>query len=226
MSNVNLEVNMNRFLAIKDKARKIMEMDRSGKLDEIRDEAARNGKFSLDEGIEPVAQRPMNTYPQTPQMPQMSQMPQYIPQAQPMGMGSSKLPSAILESFKNKQIDTSVMGLSTTGSVLDRINFNTQGALFEQTQPKQEVKEVKVVTEQTQPIVSTSVDYSMIKMIVEECMRKYSSALKKTIINESKTTSNEGTLKAMKVGDKFSFITDNGDLYEAKLTFIKNINKK
>ena len=223
MSNVNPEVNMNRFLAIKDKARKIMEMDRSGKLDEIRDNAARSGKLSMNEGIEPVAEMPMNAYPQAPQM---SQMPQYIPQTQPMGMGSSKLPSAILESFKNKQIDTSVMGLSTTGSVLDRINFNTQGALFEQTQPKQEVKEVKVVTEQTQPTVSTSVDYSMIKMIVEECMRKYSSALKKTIINESKTTSNEGTLKAMKVGDKFSFITDNGDLYEAKLTFIKNINKK
>lgn len=223
MSNVNPEVNMNRFLAIKDKARKIMQMDRSGELDKIRDNAARSGKLSMNEGIEPVAEMPMNAYPQTPQM---SQMPQYIPQTQPMGMGSSKLPSAILESFKNKQIDTSVMGLSTTGSVLDRINFNTQGALFEQTQPKQEVKEVKVVTEQTQPTVSTSVDYSMIKMIVEECMRKYSSALKKTIINESKTTSNEGTLKAMKVGDKFSFITDNGDLYEAKLTFIKNINKK
>jgi hypothetical protein len=223
MSNVNPEVNMNRFLAIKDKARKIMQMDRSGELDKIRDNAARSGKLSMNEGIEPVAEMPMNAYPQTPQM---SQMPQYIPQTQPMGMGSSKLPSAILESFKNKQIDTSVMGLSTTGSVLDRINFNTQGALFEQTQPKQEVKEVKVVTEQTQPTVSTSVDYSMIKMIVEDCMRKYSSALKKTIINESKTTSNEGTLKAMKVGDKFSFITDNGDLYEAKLTFIKNINKK
>lgn len=223
MSNVNPEVNMNRFLAIKDKARKIMQMDRSGELDKIRDNAARSGKLSMNEGIEPVAEMPMNAYPQTPQM---SQMPQYIPQTQPMGMGNSKLPSAILESFKNKQIDTSVMGLSTTGSVLDRINFNTQGALFEQTQPKQEVKEVKVVTEQTQPTVSTSVDYSMIKMIVEECMRKYSSALKKTIINESKTTSNEGTLKAMKVGDKFSFITDNGDLYEAKLTFIKNINKK
>lgn len=223
MSNVNLEVNMNRFLAIKDKARKIMQMDRSGELDKIRDNAARSGKLSMNEGIEPVAEMPMNAYPQTSQMPQM---PQYIPQTQPMGMGSSKLPSAILESFKNKQIDTSVMGLSTTGSVLDRINFNTQGALFEQTQPKQEVKEVKVVTEQTQPTVSTSVDYSMIKMIVEECMRKYSSALKKAIINESKTTSNEGTLKAMKVGDKFSFITDNGDLYEAKLTFIKNINKK
>lgn len=224
MSNVNPEVNMNRFLAIKDKARKIMQMDRSGELDKIRDNAARSGKLSMNEGIEPSAEMPMNAYPQTPQM---SQMPQYVPQTQPMmGVGSSKLPSAILESFKNKQIDTSVMGLSTTGSVLDRINFNTQGALFEQTQPKQEVKEVKVVTEQTQPTVSTSVDYSMIKMIVEECMRKYTSALKKTIINESKTASNEGTLKAMKVGDKFSFITDNGDLYEAKLTFIKNINKK
>ena len=146
MSNVNPEVNMNRFLAIKDKARKIMQMDRSGELDKIRDNAARSGKLSMNEGIEPVAEMPMNAYPQPPQM---SQMPQYIPQTQSMmGVGSSKLPSAILESFKNKQIDTSVMGLSTTGSVLDRINFNTQGALFEQTQPKQEVKEVKVVTEQ------------------------------------------------------------------------------
>ena len=29
-----------------------------------------------------------------------------------------------------------------------------------------------------------------------------------------------------KIGDKFSFITSNGDLYEAKLTFIKNMNTK
>ena len=57
-------------------------------------------------------------------------------------------------------------------------------------------------------------------------MRKYTSALKKSILNESKNADTNGTLKAMKVGDKFSFITDNGDLYEAKLTFIKNLNKK
>ena len=86
MSNVNPEVNMNRFLAIKDKARKIMQMDRSGELDKIRDNAARSGKLSMNVGIEPVAEMPMNANPQTPQMsrmPQMSQMPQYIPQTQP-----------------------------------------------------------------------------------------------------------------------------------------------
>ena len=63
-------------------------------------------------------------------------------------------------------------------------------------------------------------------MIVEDCMRKYTSALKKSILSESKINENVGTLQAMKIGDKFSFITSNGDLYEAKLTFIKNMNTK
>ena len=64
----------------------------------------------------------------------------------------------------------------------------------------------------------------MIKMIVEDCMKKYTSALKKSMINESKNS--DDSLKAMKIGDKFSFITKNGDLYEAELKFVKNINKK
>ena len=228
MSNVNTEVNMNRFLAIKDKARKLIQMDSSGALDKIASEAARNGRMSMNEGIEPVAQPPQGV---TYQQPMSQPMPQYMPN---MGMtnNASKLPSAILESFKEKQIDTSVMGLSTQGSVLDRINFNTQGGLFESPKPQPTVQtqapvtEVKLVTEQVQPTVSANVDYSMIKMIVEECVRKYTSALKKSIINESKNADTSGTLKAMKVGDKFSFITENGDLYEAKLTFVKNLNKK
>jgi hypothetical protein len=74
--------------------------------------------------------------------------------------------------------------------------------------------------------VNASVDYSMIKMIVEESVRKYTSALKKSILSEAKQSQNNDTLKALKIGDKFTFVTDNGDLYEAKLTFVKNINKK
>ena len=62
----------------------------------------------------------------------------------------------------------------------------------------------------------------MIKNIVESAVKKYISSATKKIINEN--TDKGGQLKAMKIGDKFSFITDNGDIYEAKLTFKKNIN--
>ena len=83
----------------------------------------------------------------------------------------------------------------------------------------------KQIVETTQSTNNSNVDYSMIKMIVEECMRKYVGSLKKTILNESKSNSSD-ELQAMKIGDKFSFITKNGDLYEAELKFIKNLNNK
>ena len=33
-------------------------------------------------------------------------------------------------------------------------------------------------------------------------------------------------IKAVQFGDKFSFVTENGDLYTASLEFVKNIKKK
>lgn len=73
-----------------------------------------------------------------------------------------------------------------------------------------------------------NVDYSLIKDIVENTIKKYANALNKRIINESKSTAkgNISDLKAMKIGDKFSFIAENGDIYEAKLTFKGNIKNK
>jgi hypothetical protein len=97
--------------------------------------------------------------------------------------------------------------------------------LYKEETKSQTQQPQKQIVETTQQTNNSNVDYSMIKMIVEECMRKYVGTLKKTILNESKTSSN-GELQAMKIGDKFSFITKNGDLYEAELKFIKNLNNK
>jgi hypothetical protein len=102
------------------------------------------------------------------------------------------------------------------GSVLDNLKI----------QPKQTKKIVNEQIMQPQQI-SSNIDYSLIKTIVEDCVKKYSSALKKSILNESKELMKEnvGTLQAMKLGNKFSFVDDEGNLYEAKLTFIKNLNE-
>ena len=126
------------------------------------------------------------------------------------------MPTEIIESFKKQPSPTDYQG-----SVLDMVQQASGGKIF-----SEEKHRTIEQTTNTQPIVQSNIDYSMIKMIVEDCMRKYTSALKKSILSESKTNENVGTLQAMKIGDKFSFITSNGDLYEAKLTFIKNMNTK
>ena len=206
------EESIKRFMMAQDRAKKLIQMDVNGGLKQYEQKARQNAEMCLNE----------------------ESTPQYQPQPQ-MSYGqeslniktNSKLPKEILESFKTKQIDPSPLGYGVTSSILDEVNMRTQGKLYNEEksipQPKQQITE----TVQPQQNISntTNVDYSMIKMIVEECMRKYVGSLKKTILTESKNNSND-ELQAMKIGDKFSFITKNGDLYEAQLKFIKNINNK
>lgn len=132
---------------------------------------------------------------------------------------NTKLPNEIFESMTKNYIDTKPLSNGMPelgGSILDGLNIQKQ-------QPKKRINEVAQPTIQQ---VNQNIDYSLIKTIVEDCVKKYSSALKKSILNESKeiNENKNGTLQAMKIGDKFSFIDNEGNLYEAKLTFIKNIN--
>ena len=195
------EENIKRFMEAQNRAKKLIQMDVNGGLKKYEGQARQIAESSFNEEI------PTNT-------PQIAYNEPNLPKA------NSKLPKEILESFKNKQIDTTPLGYGVTTSILDEVNYRTQGQLF-----KEEKQKPQIVQEQkTLQTTNSTIDYSMIKMIVEDCMKKYTSALKKSILNESKNS--DDSLKAMKIGDKFSFITKNGDLYEAELKFVKNINKK
>lgn len=69
-------------------------------------------------------------------------------------------------------------------------------------------------------------DYSLIKTIVEDCVRKYASSITKKVLSEQKNIAiSDDQLRAIRIGESFTFITSNGDLYEAELKFKKNINK-
>ena len=126
---------------------------------------------------------------------------------------SNFLPKEILESFKKNEIDTEA--LNPNKSILDRI-----GA----TNGYKEVSGQSISEGKNKP---SEVDYSLIKQIVESAVKKYAVALNKRMINESKNASeNASELKAMKIGKKFSFIDEEGNIYEAKLKFIKNIREK
>lgn len=123
----------------------------------------------------------------------------------------SKLPKEILESFAKDYIDQSAFDprLANLGDI---------------DIPKQPVQKKQIV-EQAKPSVGGSVDYEIIKSIVEGTVKKYMGALSKKLINEAKQSNDNGIAAVQFLGDKFSFITKNGDLYEATLKFKQNLNE-
>ena len=197
-----LDSNINSFILAKDRARKLIQMDANGTLGKVKQKAINENKITYSTNGD-VNVAPMDVDQPT----QYNEVPNNF-------KSKSKLPTEILESFKKNPPSAQ----QQQGSVLDMLQQRSGGQIFKE--------EKQPIMEQPQPSTTANVDYSMIKMIVEECMRKYTTALKKSILSENKNNETCGTLQAMKIGDKFSFITSNGDLYEAKLTFVKNINTK
>ena len=128
----------------------------------------------------------------------------------------SKLPKEILESMISNPIN-----------VGDEFNINLDNVIKEDTIQKVNKatsnKSSENVTESTFSQPNGSVDYSIIRMIVEDTVKKYTSSIKKSLLKESTSTTNE--IKAMRMGKKLQFITENGDLYEAELKFIRNLKK-
>jgi hypothetical protein len=208
------EESIKRFMMAQDRAKKLIQMDVNGGFKQYEQKARQSAEMCLNEESTPQYQT------QTPQQQQINYT------QEPLNIKTnSKLPKEILESFKTKQIDPSPLGYGVSSSILDEVNYRTQGKLYNEETKSQTQQPKKQIIETTQTTNNSNIDYSMIKMIVEECMRKYVGSLKKTILNESKTNTND-ELQAMKIGDRFSFITKNGDLYEAELKFIKNLNNK
>ena len=137
------------------------------------------------------------------------QQPQYVSQA-PTQINKG-LPKEILESFSNNYIDQSVF--DPNRSVLDKM-----GITGDNMQPQQE----NYVPQQSQP--NAKVDYEMIKAIVESSVKKYVNALGKKMLNENKSVANLDEINAIQITDKkIAIVTKNGNLFEGKLNFVKNI---
>ena len=210
-----MEQNRNDILsAAFSKARNMIQKDSAnnignslGNISSVFDTMPNVQSYPMNEDVdyeynEPIYKQPINTFG-----------------IQQSNIKNTNLPTEIFESMTKNVIDTKPLSNGMPelgGSVLDNLKI----------QPKQTKKIVNEQIMQQQQI-SSNIDYSLIKTIVEDCVKKYSSALKKSILNESKELMKEnvGTLQAMKLGNKFSFVDDEGNLYEAKLTFIKNLNE-
>ena len=212
----------NKLNSVLQRAKRLTDLEASGKINQIAENARNNGKMSYD--------------PDAPDVQYISENnSNLVPNSQPVqnfssARNTSSMPKEILESFQTNPINTNVPGMNPNSSILDQLGIGNINENNEQqpiiTPQKQVIKE----NFQTQKPISqgtSSVDYSLIKDIIENAVKKYVGAYTKKMISENKQmleVSNK--LSALQIGDKFNFVTEDGDLYRAKLEFIKNIKNK
>lgn len=156
----------------------------------------------------------------------MSMMP--TPQQNIKSSPNSKLPKEIMESLMKNPINESSMLTSS----LDNINLDTiippkTQVKQPQYQPQQPTYIQETVNYQPQPQVQyipqpmMNVDYNYIRSIVNECIQNSLQQIKEEILKES-------TLKTVRLGgeNKIQLIDNKNNLYESKLEFKRNLNKK
>ncbi len=242
----NNVLNANKFLKFKDKARRLIHEDAKNDAHIIkernRDRAAMLNKTVQDNSGYGELMPSYSTSNYTPTI-QMNENEEVGERGQMLDNALEERLSELRIKAKNRGVSESQYAETPKRSGLPKEileSFQATNVDYEKLNPKQSILDIMGVTshdgqeqqhvkETVEPAVNQSnpqVDYSLIKDIVENAVKKYISGYSKKIIEESKKTSNtNGEVKAIKIGDKFSFITENGDIYEAKLTFKKNINE-
>lgn len=134
-------------------------------------------------------------------------------QPMPTMQTTSSMPKEIIESFSKNYIDQTAFNpnksvldtLGMTGDTLQPINENNQ-------------------SQSSSNSNGSKVDYEIIKGIVEGAVKKYVTALGKKMLTENKSSINLDEINAIQITDKkIAIVTKEGNLFEGKLVFKKNI---
>ena len=196
-----------RLQASRAKSLKLMQLESSGAIDKIAKDKINEINTSLtDEGS--VSSSMMTSIPSGASH-----------QTRRMGAAASNVPSVIRESFqKTPPMDDGMLSL---GDGKD-LSFMTEGITPQQQVPRQSVREI--IQESAPSMAQPSIDYPMIRNIVEETVRKYAQSLNKRIISESK--GGVGEVNTIMLGKTFKFLDSKGNIYECTMKKVGNINNK
>lgn len=194
---------------------RLMQMDREGELTQRVNEANESGRLSVDDSGE---LNYSGNY--TAQNEGYERIPKIN-----TALSQSKLPKAILESFKKNPPVMDETGISTT-SVLDKFLPRETIQKLDEEVTKKNTAPITENHKNTYANTNSGIDYSLLKTIINESVeanvKKYVGGYLKKTLNESKESINN--LAAVKIGnDDITFITEGGDVYKAKLTYIKNM---
>ena len=228
MANANTADKQAKLQNAMSRAKKLIQLESNGTLDKIAAGVRDGVNGSLESGdiiTEQLMTTPRNRRTEAPMV------------GAKMGENAMNVPAAIRESFSTNPIDESSL-YSAFGSAKggnDDLTFLTEDipAPRKPQRVNMQSQDVRQLVNEgmgyqqpqyaPQVQMSAQVDYPMIRTIVEEIVRKYAISLKNKIINEG-TNGNE--INTISLGKTFKFLDSSGNIYEAKLTKIGNINEK
>ena len=193
--------------AARNKSLRLMQMDANGTLDKI----AEGKKDKINESFTDGADITTESLLSTPRQ----NVSNGIPTGR-MSVAAGNVPSVIRESFQSQP---PLAQQEVTTSVLDGMFGDL---LQERQKPQQAITET---VQQPQHVVQqypSQIDYPMIRTIVEEIVRKYTSSLSKKMVNEGKGSE----VNTISLGKSFKFLANNGDIFECTMRKVGNINKK
>jgi len=204
----------------RDNIRRIMRMDSNGQMSAMLENAVKSGKVTYDQEGAVTYNRPATA----PVMQQPTNRSERVVVNEEV-MQKSNLPLAVLESFKKDPGTPMMDGIPTPpASVLDGLGLETLDAIRNETMQNESVQQPQ------QPSYGVQIDYSLIKTIINEAVqenvKKYVSAMSKKLINEGLGSGADNPVQAVKLGKSFSFITENGDVYEATLKYKTNLSEQ
>ena len=191
-----------RIKAVRSKSLKLMQMDANGTLGKIVESKRNDINQSIEGGNVQFAEMPSQQRDLTAPI-----------QTTRMGSAANNVPSVIRESF---QANPPMAQQEVSSSVLDTMFGDVLA------ENKQSKRTVQRITEAAQSENASQIDYPMIRTIVEEIVRKYTSSLGKKMLNENK----QGEINTIAFGKTFKFLDNAGNIYECKMKKIGNVHDK
>lgn len=137
----------------------------------------------------------------------------------------SKIPKSILNSIIKNPLD-----MPSTDPKMDAFTQKLQEKLPEGINRSYAIQNVLEGKDKAKSIEekphTSSIDYEMIKMIIENAVEKKLSELKGTLLTEGKENDSH-SLRAMKIGNKFLFLDNDNNIFECQMKYIgKNKKRK
>ena len=143
---------------------------------------------------------------------------------------NSRIPQSIIRSILDNPLD-----MPSVDPKMDAFTERLKEKLPEglgrsyEIQSKLEKQDKQIINENSPKSSESStrqaIDYEMIKLIIENAIEKKMETLKNSLLVENKQT-NDASLKAMKLGNKFLFLDSDNNVFECQMKYIGKNKKK
>lgn len=141
-----------------------------------------------------------------------SKLPDYIKESFMANPNNDVSPAKLAMQDVDEKLNERMGGFAASKKIIENIEAKEKKNRTIEAQVRKELQQ-----QQYQP--SANIDYSLIKQIVEDVVTKKMAALKKNLLTEGVSTSGSPQVSLVKLGETFTFLDSDDNVYECKMIY-------